>query len=106
MIRSSKLFWVYFRLGFFVVVPVVLLILPSDVFDEGPVTCLSRILFNLECYGCGLTRSIQHLIHFEFQDAWFFNPLGFIVFPVLAFQWARWFFKDWKRLKTNRLQTQ
>jgi hypothetical protein len=58
--------------------------MPSDYFDSGETVCLSVRLFNMECYGCGLTRSIMHLIHFEFSDAYYFNPLGFIVFPIIA----------------------
>ena len=67
-----------------VIIPIILLIMPSDYFDSGETVCLSVRLFNMECYGCGLTRSIMHLIHFEFSDAYYFNPLGFIVFPIIA----------------------
>lgn len=88
------------RLACYMVIPIVLLILPSDFFDEGQSICLSVLLLNQTCYACGLTRAIMHLIHFEFVDAWYFNPLGFIVFPALAWQWLQWFLKDFKALKT------
>lgn len=60
---------------------IVLLILPANYFDEGDSICVSVVLFDVECYGCGLTRAIQHLIHFEFQEAWEYNKLAFIIFP-------------------------
>lgn len=65
------------------VIPTVLLILPADYFDEGESICLSKVLANTECPGCGMTRGVQHLIHGEFQAAWGFNKLAFIVLPLL-----------------------
>lgn len=61
---------------------ITLLILPADYFDTGKATCVSVILFDMECYGCGMTRAIQHLIHLDFASAWTFNKLSFIVFPL------------------------
>ena len=65
-------------------VPVFLLIAPASFFDEGDSLCMSKLLFNIECYGCGLTRATQRLIHFQFQEAWEFNKLAFPVFPLLV----------------------
>ena len=47
-------------------IPMVLLVLPADFFDSGRTVCLSVILFNKTCYGCGITRAVDHLIHLEF----------------------------------------
>jgi hypothetical protein len=88
--------WRMVRISFWIIVPVILLVLPADFFDQGQSICLSVLLLHQECYACGLTRAIMHLIHFEFSDAYYFNPLGFIVFPLLAYQWFLWFWKDWK----------
>jgi hypothetical protein len=63
---------------------ITLLVLPSTFFDTGPPMCLSVLLFNKNCYGCGMTRGVMHLIHFEFAEAWEFNKLSFIVFPLLV----------------------
>lgn len=43
----------------------------------------------MECYACGLTRGIMHLIHFDFAGAWHFNKLTFIVFPMLFPMWVK-----------------
>jgi hypothetical protein len=32
---------------------------------------------------------MQHLIHFDFKSAYSFNPLSFIVFPILIFLWIK-----------------
>jgi Protein of unknown function (DUF2752) len=102
MTQASKHWFLYARLAFFILVPMVLLLLPSDYFDQGQALCLSVLLFKQECYACGLTRSVMHLIHFEFTDAWYYNPLGFIVVPGLAWQWITWFLKDWRSLQMIR----
>ncbi|MCW5924557.1 MAG: DUF2752 domain-containing protein [Saprospiraceae bacterium] len=60
------------------------------------------LLLNEECFACGLTRSIMHLIHFDFAEALYHNWLGFIVFPAVAYQWLQWFLADWKKLRQLR----
>lgn len=63
----------------------ILLYLPADFFDNGKSICLSKVIANRECYARGMTRGIQHLIHLEFETAWNFNKLSFIVFPLIMF---------------------
>ena len=65
------------------VIPVLLLLLPSTFFDSGESICLSVSLFDKECYACGMTRAIQHLIHLDFANAYQFNKLSIIVFPLI-----------------------
>lgn len=84
------------KLVFIVATPIVLLILPADFFDKGESVCLSKVLFDVECYACGLTRACMHLIHLEFEEAYAYHMLSFIIFPVLAVFWAFWFFKERK----------
>lgn len=72
-----------------ILIPIVLVILPADFFDSGTSICLSIYLFNAECYACGLTRAIQHLIHLEFLLAYEFNKLSVIVFPLLLISYFK-----------------
>lgn len=88
----------------YVLLPLVLLLLPADYFDQGQSLCLSKLLAGIECYGCGMTRAIMHLIHLDFRAAAGFNKLCFIVFPVLSLLWAQWFWQDYKRLQLLRRQ--
>jgi hypothetical protein len=67
----------------------VLWILPADFFDHGKAMCLSVVLFDQECFGCGITRAIQHLMHFDFEAAWGFNKLSVIILPMLLIIWAQ-----------------
>ena len=56
------------KLVFLLIVPLVLLILPADFFDNGQSLCLSQLLLEKECPGCGLTRGLQHLGHLIFKQ--------------------------------------
>jgi Protein of unknown function (DUF2752) len=62
--------------------PLVLWILPADHFDVGTPICPSRLLFDQECPGCGLIRATQHMMHLDFTEAWHFNKLVVITFPL------------------------
>jgi len=66
----------------------VLLILPADFFDKGESICLSVFLFDIECYACGLTRAIQHLIHLDFSIGYEYNKLSIFVFPLLIVSYS------------------
>ncbi len=75
-------------------VPITLLILPSTFFDSGETVCLSHLIFDMECYACGLTRAVMHMIHFEFQEAWEFNRLVVVVLPLAFLIWLQWLLKE------------
>ena len=70
-------------LAVLLIIPLVLLLLPSAFFDSGDSVCMSVVFFDRECYACGMTRAIQHLIHLDFFIAYDYNKLSFIVLPIL-----------------------
>lgn len=74
----------------------VLIYLPAHHFDEGESICLSVVLFDMQCYGCGMTRGIQHLIHLDFAEAWRYNKLSFIVAPLLVYLLVSYIYKLYK----------
>jgi hypothetical protein len=85
------------KLCFMIVFPIILLIIPFNFFDSGlPPLCLSQILFKTECPGCGMTRACQRIIHFHFLEAWQFNKMSFIVFPVIAYLYVKDFLETYK----------
>jgi Protein of unknown function (DUF2752) len=67
--------------------PLVLLCLPADYFDNGRELCPSKLFFKIECWGCGITRSIQHLIHFDFDSAIYYHRGVWLIFPFLLYVW-------------------
>jgi hypothetical protein len=62
--------------------PFFLLYQPADYFDRGESLCPSQRFLHVSCPGCGLTRAVQHLLHFDFLGAWSFNKLVVIIFPI------------------------
>jgi len=68
--------------------PVVLWILPADFFDNSKVVlCPSRLFFDVECLGCGMTRAVMHIHHFEFSEAIYYNLGVVLIYPALVILW-------------------
>ncbi|MDX2249054.1 MAG: DUF2752 domain-containing protein [Bacteroidia bacterium] len=74
------------------VFPLVLWALPSDFFDEGQSICPSYVFLGIECLGCGITRAVMHLHHFEFDDAIYYNNGVFVIYPLLIVVWGYWLY--------------
>ena len=77
------------QVGVMLVLPLVLLLLPANGLDNGPVKCLSVLLAGQECYACGLTRASMRLIHLDVAGAASFNKLVFLVLPILVLFYAQ-----------------
>jgi hypothetical protein len=84
-----KKYILYTYFGILVSIPFVLILLPANFFDSGNSICLSVLFFDQECYACGLTRSIQHLIHLDLITALSFNKLSVLVFPLLIISYIK-----------------
>jgi hypothetical protein len=82
--------------------PLVILATPIDYFDEGQIVCISRLLLDKECPGCGITRAMMHLSHFDYKSALYFNKLSFIVLPLLIYLYITMLIKEIKALKKIR----
>ncbi|TAE74535.1 MAG: DUF2752 domain-containing protein [Bacteroidetes bacterium] len=87
------------KIIFYIAVPLAVLILPVDYFDKGESVCLSVNLLDVECYACGLTSAMMHITRFDFETAFAYNMLSFIVFPLLSILWCFWFLSEVKTLK-------
>jgi NADH:ubiquinone oxidoreductase subunit 3 (subunit A) len=82
-----------------VAIPLTLFFLSPSLLDNNKSVCLSVVFFDQECYGCGMGRALFKIMHFEFEEAYYYNALSFIVFPLLVFVWATELFKNIKELK-------
>jgi hypothetical protein len=83
----------------YILVPISIFLLPMNFFDsDTTVVCLSRLLLDMECWGCGLTRSVMHALHCDFIGAWGYNKLIVVVLPLLIAVWAKNLWKILKRL--------
>jgi hypothetical protein len=91
----------------YLALPLIVWLLPLDYFDKGETVCLSVRLAGIECYACGMTSAVKHFIHFDFETAYAYNMLSFIVTPLLCIMWVGWFYNDTKyyyQYKTNLLK--
>ncbi len=89
-----NLSWLFALLIF----PFVLFAMPSTFFDNtGVEMCPSKFLFDVECFGCGMTRAVMHMHHFELNEAIYYNYGIAFVYPALVFFWGLWVFKAWSR---------
>ena len=92
-----NLLWL-FALALF---PIILWLIPVDTFDDtGVDLCPSKLFFDLECWGCGMTRAVMYMHHFEWRTAIFYFNYGVvIVYPALVILWLIWIRKSWLRFK-------
>lgn len=96
--RSKQKLFAKARLAFLLALPIALWLLPANFFDDGQSVCVSRLLFDVECYACGLTRAVMHLMHFDFAEAFYYNSLVVVVLPLLILLWGIWVRQDLRTL--------
>lgn len=77
------------RLACYLLLPVVLYCIPLEKVLHGHTICLFHNLFGTDCYGCGMTRALFSLLHFDFGAAWGYNRLVVIVAPLLLYLYIR-----------------
>ena len=77
------------RLAVLLLTPVVLYLIPTDGIFNGESLCLSKQLFGVECWGCGITRAIFSVLYGRFIDAWNYNHLVVAVVPLIVALWAQ-----------------
>ena len=51
---------------------------------------MRRVFFDFECRGCGMTRAVMHLMHFDLDSAVYFNRGSVFIFPLLVYVWWLW----------------
>ncbi|MDR1725377.1 MAG: DUF2752 domain-containing protein [Bacteroidales bacterium] len=81
--RRRILFFTFLLLPFF------LWLIPVEWLNEQHSLCLFRNIFGIKCFGCGITRAVLSVLHFDFKTAFDYNKLIVIVFPLLLFVWIR-----------------
>lgn len=77
---------------------------PTQVFLPGsdtpmPEICSFRRLLHIDCPGCGLTRAFISISSADLPRAWSFNPAGFLVYILIAFQipWRSYLLFRWSK---------
>lgn len=91
----------YLKIAGMIIFPTILFLLPYNYFDKGSIKCLSKAIFDLECWGCGMTRACMRIIHFRLEEAWYFNKFSFIVFPILCYLYVHEFYATVQKIKNS-----
>jgi len=100
---NNNIKWLHLGVAILLIgIAIYLLWLPPDYFDHGgKATCLSLILFDKECIGCGMTRAAMHLIHLDFNGALYYNALSFLVVPFLSFWYLKTIYSSLLKFKKS-----
>ena len=86
------------RVALLCALPVALVMTPLGQVSSGVTLCLFKLLFHLECPGCGMTHAFAAVMHLRFSEAFAFNRGVVIVFPIVAWSAARQLFADVREL--------
>jgi hypothetical protein len=81
------------RIAFVLIVLFVFYNIPKKYLGDTYPICLYRIIFKKKCLGCGTTRAIWSVLHFNIIDALVYNKLIIIIFPLLVGCTVFWIFK-------------
>ena len=74
MKRNFKLILRLARLCFYLAFFLAFIIIPTETFLDASI-CLTRNATGLLCPTCGVTRAFSSIMHFNFMDAYNFNPI-------------------------------
>ena len=47
--------------------------------------CIFKKITSFPCPSCGSTRSVLEILNYNFREAFFLNPFGYIIFSFLVF---------------------
>ncbi len=95
---------IYKQLLLFIITfaPVILFFIPVAWLNQQHTICLYKNITGHDCFGCGITRAVLSILHFDFSTAFYYNKLVVIVFPLLVYLWGKKIVKLIKELKNSR----
>jgi len=79
--------------------PLALAALPLSFFESAPSLCLVKNVLHLPCPGCGMTRALACVFHGRFLDAFHYNPMVGLVFPLLSLIWIKTVLREWREIR-------
>lgn len=89
-INNMKSF-IYFKLYLLVLIPIIIWCIPVSFFETGSSICIITLITRKHCWGCGMTRAFVNIIHFHFKRAYSYNHLCVLVFPLLTYEYIKYF---------------
>src|SRR5579875_2087166 len=79
----------YGKASILLLLPVLLVLVPTSWLENRPSLCLVRTIFGIRCPGCGMSRAISCVFHGDFKKAFRYNRLVVVVFPLLCYIWLK-----------------
>ncbi|MFI3286649.1 MAG: DUF2752 domain-containing protein [Rikenellaceae bacterium] len=70
-------------LSAYLILPTMIYLIPKELIFDGNTLCLFKSIFDIECFGCGMTRAIYLLLHGDINGAVGYNWRVIIVMPLL-----------------------
>jgi hypothetical protein len=78
------------KLFFIIILGILFFSIPKVYLGDSFPVCLYRILFKKKCIGCGTTRAVWSILHFKFSEAYNYNKMIIITFPLLTGCIIKW----------------
>jgi len=82
----------FLKLSVILLAPIIIILIPISSI-ENKSFCLYTNLFGFHCPGCGMTRAMFSIMHFQFNNAIRYNRLVILVSPILIYYWMQYFIK-------------
>lgn len=77
------------RLWGLLALPAAIYCIPKGWIMDGHAVCIFHNLTGRDCYGCGMTRALFSLLHFDPAAAWEYNRLAVIVAPLIGYLYLK-----------------
>ncbi len=88
------------KVAFYLLLPIIFLLVPTSWFESRRSLCLIRNVFGVKCPGCGMTRAISCIFHGNFKKALQYNMLVVIVLPLLCHVWLQALMIEYQRYRS------
>lgn len=90
--KSFKVFR-FLRIIIYIMFFSIFIIIPSSYFLTNPANCIFREKYNIICPTCGITRAFSLIMHFDYKQAFKYNPVFTVAIgPIFIFIFLQDFF--------------
>jgi hypothetical protein len=86
------------KLGSDILIPLAFALVPTLFLESGHSLCLIKLVFGIECLGCGMTRAISSVLHGDIVSAFQHNKLVIVVFPLLCYIWLQHVIEEYHKV--------
>jgi len=93
-VTSSRKNVFYFKIFIVLFLGFIFFMIPKDYLGDTYPICLFRVLLDKNCLGCGTTRAVWSVLHFRFADAFDYNKLIIITFPLIVGCTIKWILNE------------